>query len=105
MTQSVVHCTAVEEVAHYKPREEMGDKLIMEAGHLSDLLSRANCVQFSPILHLASQLVFLALGPDLRNHHPACCVPMCPSQWSGRGSRWKFAPKISYKTIACGTVC
>ena len=57
MTQSVVHCTAEEEVAHYKPREEMGDKLIMEAGHLSDLLSRANCVQFSPSLHLASQLV------------------------------------------------
>ena len=74
MTQSVVHCTAEEEVAHYKPREEMGDKLIMEAGHLSDLLSRANCVQFSPSLHLASQLVFLALGPDLRNHlQPVVC--------------------------------
>ena len=26
------------EVAHYKPGEEAGDKLIMETGHLSDLL-------------------------------------------------------------------
>ena len=63
MTQSVVHCTAEEEVAHYKPREETGDKLIMEAGHLSRGLSPAKlCPILTPSSHNFSFLPFL---PDL----------------------------------------
>ena len=61
---SVGHLTAAEEeVAHYKlPGEEAGDKLIMEAEHLSDGRSyrRANCVKFSPHLpHFAPALSYL----------------------------------------------
>ena len=43
------------EVAHYKPGEEAGDKLIMETGHLSDLLRGKLCpiLTPSPILHPA----------------------------------------------------
>ena len=43
------------EVAHYKPAEEAGDKLIMETGHLSDLLRGKLCpiLTPSPILHPA----------------------------------------------------
>ena len=50
------------EVAHYKPGEEAGDKLIMETGHLSDLLRGKLCPILTPSSHNFSFLPFL---PDL----------------------------------------
>ena len=50
------------EVAHYKPGEEAGDKLIMETGHLSDLLRGKLCpiLTPSPILHPAGPYLLAA---------------------------------------------
>ena len=70
-----------EEVAHYKPREETGDKLIMEAGHLSRGLL-LNCVQFSPppppICFLSLFLAFHQM--DLNENQAAGCLPIYPGQ-------------------------
>ena len=94
---------AEEEVAHYKPREEA-------VISLSWKLRICQGAKFSPILTPSSPnfsfVPVSCLRPDgleILNGNQAVCQFTPGSLWRRRGTQWKFAPKISYKTIACGT--
>ena len=94
---------AEEEVAHYKPREEA-------VISLSWKLRICQGAKFSPILTPSSPnfsfVPVSCLRPDgleILNGNQAVCQFTPGSPWRRRSSQWKFAPKISYKTIACGT--
>lgn len=99
-----MHC-AEEGAAHYKAREEAGDKLIMEAGHLSDLLflSEAKLCQiltpslphFAPTQSYlkASVSLCLAFGLQILNGNQADCLPICPQPVEEEGQPMEICPK------------
>ena len=107
---AVVQCWGIsmqswveEEVVHYKPREEA-------VISLSWKLRICQGAKFSPILAPSSPnfsfVPVSCLRPDgleILNGNQAVCQFTPGSPWRRRSSQWKFAPKISYKTIACGT--